>query len=94
MKPRPSEGADLLSYCEGDLCVCFCVTAIPVKFLLWFSALNLAAWIKRGLEQLAQGDEVPSTITVTKSMAAALLKKSLLLINDPMDSNTPAEIKH
>lgn len=56
---------------EGDLCVCFCVTAIPVRFCSILCAKPQLSCEKCGPEEVCPGDEVPFTITVTNHGSCA-----------------------
>ncbi len=50
---------------EGDICVCFCVTAVPVQFCSVLCAKPVLECCKCGPEQVCPGDPVHYTITVT-----------------------------
>ena len=56
---------------EGDLCICFCVQAVPVKFCSVLCAHPQLSCSKCGPEQVCPGDEVPFTITVTNHGSCA-----------------------
>lgn len=50
---------------EGDLCVCFCVTAVPVQFCTILCAKPQLECSKCGPEEVCPGDPVHYTISVT-----------------------------
>ncbi len=50
---------------EGDLCVCFCVTAVPVQFCTILCAKPILECSKCGPEEVCPGDPIHYTITVT-----------------------------
>lgn len=50
---------------EGDLCVCFCVTAVPVQFCGLVCAKPVLTCEKCGPEEVCPGDPVHYTISVT-----------------------------
>lgn len=50
---------------EGDLCVCFCVTAVPVQFCAVLCAKPILECSKCGPEEVCPGDPVNYTIEVT-----------------------------
>jgi len=50
---------------EGDLCVCFCVTAVPVQFCSVLCARPVLECHKCGPEEVCPGDPVHYTITVS-----------------------------
>lgn len=50
---------------EGDLCVCFCVTAVPVRFCSALCAKPVLECSKCGPEQVCPGETVHYTISVT-----------------------------
>jgi uncharacterized repeat protein (TIGR01451 family) len=56
---------------EGDLCVCFCVTAVPVQFCALLCAKPILECSKCGPEQVCPGDPVHYTITVTNKGSCA-----------------------
>jgi uncharacterized repeat protein (TIGR01451 family) len=56
---------------EGDLCMCFCVTAVPVKFCSLLCAKPQLSCEKCGPAEACPGDEVPFTITVTNHGSCA-----------------------
>lgn len=56
---------------EGDLCICFCVTAIPVRFCSVLCAKPQLSCQKCGPEEVAPGEEVPFVITVTNHGSCA-----------------------
>jgi len=51
--------------CEGELCACFCATAVPVRFCALLCAKPVLSCKKCGPEQVCPGDAVEYTITVT-----------------------------
>jgi len=51
--------------CEGELCACFCATAIPVRFCSLLCAKPVLVCEKCGPEQVCPGDAVCYTVTVT-----------------------------
>jgi len=51
--------------CEGELCVCFCATATPVRFCSILCAKPVLTCSKCGPEEVCPGDPVNYTITVT-----------------------------
>lgn len=56
---------------EGDLCVCFCVTAVPVQFCKILCAKPQLECSKCGPEEVCPGDPVHYTITVTNRGSCA-----------------------
>lgn len=56
---------------EGDLCVCFCVTAVPVQFCSVLCAKPVLECSKCGIAEVCPGDSVPYTITVTNRGSCA-----------------------
>lgn len=56
---------------EGDLCVCFCVTAVPVKFCALICAKPILECTKCGPAQVCPGDPVHYTVTVTNKGSCA-----------------------
>ncbi len=50
---------------EGDLCVCFCVTAVPVQFCSVLCAKPVLECHKCGPEEACPGDPIHYTMTVT-----------------------------
>lgn len=56
---------------EGDLCVCFCATAVPVQFCSILCAKPQLSCEKCGPEEACPGDDVPFTITVTNHGSCA-----------------------
>ena len=52
---------------EGNLCACFCVTAVPVQFCTILCAKPLLECCKTGPEEVAPCDPVHYTISVTNS---------------------------
>lgn len=56
---------------EGDLCVCFCVTAVPVQFCTILCAKPLLECSKCGPEEVCPGDPVHYVITVTNKGSCA-----------------------
>lgn len=52
---------------EGELCICFCVTAIPVRFCAAICAKPILECQKCGPEEVAPCDPVYYTITVTNT---------------------------
>ncbi len=56
---------------EGDLCVCFCVTAVPVRFCSILCARPMLECSKCGPEEVCPGDPVHYTITVTNKGSCA-----------------------
>lgn len=50
---------------EGNLCVCFCVTAVPVQFCTILCAKPILECTKCGPEEACPGDSVHYTVTVT-----------------------------
>lgn len=51
--------------CEGELCACFCATAVPVRFCSLLCAKPVLTCEKCGPEEVCPGDPVNYTITVT-----------------------------
>lgn len=51
--------------CEGEQCVCFCASAVPVRFCALLCAKPILTCKKCGPEQVCPGDPVEYTITVT-----------------------------
>lgn len=51
--------------CEGELCACFCATAVPVRFCSLLCAKPILTCEKCGPEQVCPGDPVHYTITVS-----------------------------
>lgn len=56
---------------EGDLCVCFCVTAVPVQFCSVLCAKPVLECCKCGPEEVCPGDPVHYSITVTNRGSCA-----------------------
>lgn len=56
---------------EGDLCVCFCVTAVPVQFCTILCAKPILECSKCGPCEVCPGDAVPYTITVSNKGSCA-----------------------
>jgi len=52
---------------EGELCICFCVTAIPIRFCSALCAKPILECSKCGPEEVAPCDPVHYTITVTNT---------------------------
>lgn len=50
---------------EGDICVCFCVTAVPVQFCTVLCAKPVLECCKCGPEEVCPGDPVHYTLSVT-----------------------------
>ena len=59
---------------EGDLCVCFCVTAVPVQFCTILCAKPQLECSKCGPEEVCPGDPIHYTITVTNRGSVQLKK--------------------
>lgn len=57
--------------CEGELCVCFCAAATPVRFCALLCAKPILTCEKCGPEQVCPGDAVNYTITVTNRGSCA-----------------------
>lgn len=57
--------------CEGEMCACFCATAVPVRFCSLLCAKPLLVCNKCGPEQVCPGDPVNYTITVTNRGSCA-----------------------
>lgn len=51
--------------CEGELCACFCATAVPVRFCSLLCAHPVLTCEKCGPEEVCPGDEVHYVISVT-----------------------------
>ena len=51
--------------CEGELCACFCATAVPVRFCSLLCAKPILSCEKCGPDEVCPGDPVHYTITVT-----------------------------
>lgn len=51
--------------CEGELCACFCATAVPVRFCSLLCAHPVLTCEKCGPQEVCPGDPVHYTITVT-----------------------------
>lgn len=51
--------------CEGELCACFCATAVPVRFCSLLCAKPILTCEKCGPDEVCPGDPVHYTITVT-----------------------------
>lgn len=51
--------------CEGEQCVCFCATAVPVRFCSLLCAKPILTCEKCGPEEVCPGDPVHYTISVT-----------------------------
>ena len=51
--------------CEGELCACFCASAVPVRFCSLLCAKPILSCKKCGPEQVCPGDAVEYSITVT-----------------------------
>jgi uncharacterized repeat protein (TIGR01451 family) len=51
--------------CEGELCVCFCARATPVRFCSLICAKPMLTCQKCGPEEVCPGDPIHYTITVT-----------------------------
>lgn len=56
---------------EGDICICFCVTAVPVQFCSVLCAKPILECSKCGPEEVCPGDPVYYTITVTNRGSCA-----------------------
>lgn len=56
---------------EGDLCLCFCVTAVPVQFCTILCAKPILECSKCGPCEVCPGDAVPYTITVSNKGSCA-----------------------
>lgn len=56
---------------EGDLCVCFCVTAVPVQFCTILCAKPVLECSKCGPAEACPGDPVHYTLTVTNKGTCA-----------------------
>ncbi len=56
---------------EGDLCVCFCASAVPVQFCGLVCAKPLLTCEKCGPKEVCPGDPVPYVITVTNNGSCA-----------------------
>lgn len=57
--------------CEGEQCVCFCASAVPVRFCALLCAKPILTCKKCGPEQVCPGDPVEYTITVTNRGSCA-----------------------
>jgi uncharacterized repeat protein (TIGR01451 family) len=57
--------------CEGEQCVCFCASAVPVRFCALICAKPILSCKKCGPEQVCPGDPVEYTITVTNRGSCA-----------------------
>lgn len=51
--------------CEGELCACFCASAVPVRFCSLLCAKPILVCQKCGPEEVCPGDPVNYTVTVT-----------------------------
>lgn len=56
---------------EGGLCVCFCVTAVPVQFCALICAKPVLECSKCGPEEVCPGDPIHYTISVTNKGTCA-----------------------
>jgi conserved repeat domain/conserved repeat domain len=72
---------------EGNLCVCFCVTAVPVQFCHMLCARPVLHCQKCGPQEVCPGDPVHYTITVTNSGSCAAKE---VVVTDQV----PAELEH
>lgn len=57
--------------CEGELCACFCASAVPVRFCSLLCAKPVLTCTKCGPEEVCPGDPVNYTITVTNKGSCA-----------------------
>jgi uncharacterized repeat protein (TIGR01451 family) len=57
--------------CEGELCVCFCASATPVRFCSLVCAKPMLTCQKCGPEEVCPGDPINYTITVTNRGSCA-----------------------
>jgi uncharacterized repeat protein (TIGR01451 family) len=73
--------------CEGEQCVCFCATAVPVRFCALLCAKPILVCEKCGPEQVCPGDPVHYTITVSNRGSCAAEE---VVVTD----NLPAELDH
>ncbi len=73
MRKGESRPAKLWVKCEseGELCACFCATAVPVKFCSLLCAKPILTCHKTGPEEACPGDTVHYTITVTNRGSCA-----------------------
>jgi uncharacterized repeat protein (TIGR01451 family) len=72
---------------EGDLCVCFCATAVPVRFCGLLCAKPVLTCDKCGPEEVCPGDPVHYTIRVTNTGSCAAEEVSVRDV-------VPAELEH
>lgn len=72
---------------EGDLCACFCVTAVPVAFCKVLCAKPVLECTKCGPQEVCPGDPVHYTITVTNKGSCAAEE---VVVTD----NVPAGLEH
>jgi uncharacterized repeat protein (TIGR01451 family) len=61
----------LKSDCEGELCACFCATAVPVRFCSLLCAKPILTCEKCGPEEVGLNEPVNYTITVTNKGTCA-----------------------
>lgn len=73
--------------CEGELCACFCATAVPVRFCSLLCAKPILTCEKCGPEQVCPGDAVNYSITVSNSGSCVAED---VVITD----NLPPEVEH
>lgn len=73
--------------CEGELCVCFCVTAVPVQFCTVLCAKPLLCCSKTGPTEVGLCDPVNYCVTVTNSGTCAA--EDVVLIDQ-----IPPELEH
>lgn len=73
--------------CEGEQCVCFCATAVPVAFCSLLCAKPVLTCEKCGPEEVCPGDPVNYTITVTNRGSCAAED---VVVTD----NIPPELEH
>jgi uncharacterized repeat protein (TIGR01451 family) len=57
--------------CEGELCACFCASAVPVRFCALLCAKPVLTCKKCGPEEAGLGDPVEYTITVSNRGSCA-----------------------
>lgn len=73
--------------CEGELCACFCASAVPVRFCSLLCAKPILTCQKCGPEEVCPGDAVNYSITVTNRGSCAA--KEVVL-----QDNVPAGLEH